>query len=68
MNENEVKKCPKCSGEMEIGFLSNAPRWTRGTSIWQIGGPRVFAFKCRNCGYVELYAEKKEGGPRLSKV
>jgi predicted nucleic-acid-binding Zn-ribbon protein len=60
MNENEVKKCPKCGGEMEVGFLRNAPYWTHGRSVWlSIGWDgRVFAYKCRNCGYVEFYFER----------
>jgi hypothetical protein len=59
MNEKEVKKCPKCAGEMEVGYLHNAPYWRRGRSIWGFGWDgRVFACKCRNCGYVEFYCEK----------
>ena len=59
---NDIKKCPKCGGEMEIGYLRDAPWWRKGTSLMQMGfGPRVFAHKCVNCGYIELYAEKKEG-------
>jgi hypothetical protein len=30
LSESEVKKCPKCGGEMEEGYLPNAPRWKRG--------------------------------------
>jgi uncharacterized Zn finger protein len=56
---SEVKKCPKCGGEMEVGYLFNAPYWTRGRSRWSFGWDgRVFAYKCKNCGYVELYFEK----------
>jgi predicted nucleic-acid-binding Zn-ribbon protein len=62
MNESEVKKCPKCSGMMEVGFLQNAPYWTSGRSRWRVfvsgAGARVFAYKCKNCGYIEFYAEK----------
>jgi uncharacterized Zn finger protein len=56
---SEVKKCPKCGGEMEVGYLFNAPYWTRGRSRWSIGWDgRVFLYKCKNCGYVEFYFEK----------
>jgi uncharacterized Zn finger protein len=56
---SEVKKCPKCGGEMEVGYLFNAPYWTRGRSRWSFGWDgRVFAYKCKNCGYVEFYFEK----------
>jgi hypothetical protein len=37
MSGNEVKKCPKCGGEMEVGYLHNAPYWRRGRNIWNIG-------------------------------
>ena len=30
---SEVKKCPKCGGEMEVGYLDNAPYWRHGRSI-----------------------------------
>ena len=56
---SEVKTCPKCSGVMEIGYLRDAPWWRRGKKMLKVGfGPRVFAYKCKNCGYMELYAEK----------
>ncbi|MCJ7560619.1 PF20097 family protein [Candidatus Bathyarchaeota archaeon] len=53
---SEVKKCPKCGGEMEIGHLSNGYYWRRGTSRWTMQfGERIFAHKCKHCGYVEFY-------------
>jgi uncharacterized OB-fold protein len=59
MNEKEVKKCPKCGGEMEVGYLLGAPYWRRGRNLigtrWE---GRVFAYKCKSCGYVEFYFEK----------
>jgi hypothetical protein len=30
MNESKVKKCPKCGGEMEVGYLRNAQYWING--------------------------------------
>jgi predicted nucleic-acid-binding Zn-ribbon protein len=62
MNESDVKKCPKCGGEMEIGYLSRAPFWLRGKSMYKFGvnPPRIYGFACKNCGYVEFYLEKKE--------
>jgi predicted nucleic-acid-binding Zn-ribbon protein len=57
---NEVKKCPKCGGEMEIGYLNNAHNWIRGKSLLKLlAGPRIYAFACKNCSYVEFYLEKK---------
>jgi len=57
---SDVKKCPKCGGEMEIGHLSSAYYWRHGKSMWTTEiGERVFAYKCKNCGYIELYKEMK---------
>lgn len=56
---SETKKCPKCSGEMRIGYLSSASHWSEGTSLWARPKSRAFAYACRNCGYVEFYLEQK---------
>jgi hypothetical protein len=65
---SEVKKCPKCNGKMEIGYLPSALRWREGTSPWQIGAcPRIFGYACKNCGYVEFYLGK-EGASREQNV
>lgn len=59
MNETEVLKCPKCGGEMEIGYMRDAPWWRKGTSMWQVGfGSRVYAYKCVVCGYIELWGKE----------
>ena len=50
MNEKEVKKCPKCGGEMARGILS-----AEGGLGWEINwrlrkrklGEKVVAFRCR---------------------
>jgi hypothetical protein len=56
---SEVKKCPKCGGEMEIGYLRDAPWWRRGKSLVAAGfGPRIFAYRCKKCHYVEFYTEE----------
>ncbi len=56
---SDDKKCPKCGGEMEVGYLHNAPYWRHGRSSIGFGWDgRVFAYKCKNCGYVEFYFEK----------
>ena len=59
MNESEIKKCPKCGGEMTQGILS-----VEGGLGWEINwrlrkrklGEKVVAFRCRQCGYAELYS------------
>lgn len=59
MSEKEVKKCPKCGGEMDVGFLPGSPWWGRGESLWSFESPtRIFAYRCKKCGYVEFYARK----------
>jgi len=56
---SEIGKCPKCSGEMEKGYLDGAWVWRKGENYFQIGrGKRIWAYRCKNCGYVELYVEK----------
>jgi len=46
---------------VEIGHLSSAYYWRHGKSMWTLEiGERVFAYKCENCGYIELYKEMKE--------
>jgi predicted nucleic-acid-binding Zn-ribbon protein len=66
MNESQFRKCPKCSGNMEAGFLSNAPYWRRGRSLFSIGrGERIFAYKCKQCGYAELWGDKEGGKPSM---
>jgi len=61
MDEAEVKKCSKCGGEIEIGYLPGAFSWSAGKNLWSIKKPsRIFAYRCKNCGYVEFYTEKKK--------
>jgi predicted nucleic-acid-binding Zn-ribbon protein len=56
---SEVKKCLKCGGDMEKGYLRDAPWWRQGESLLQLGfGERIFAYRCKNCSYVEFYIEK----------
>jgi len=57
---SEVKKCPKCDGDMEKGYLPGAFSWSPGTSLWKLRQPRrIYGYGCKNCGYVEFYLEKK---------
>jgi predicted nucleic-acid-binding Zn-ribbon protein len=49
-------KCAKCGGEMEVGILAGAFHWGAGTGVFHTKSNKVFAYKCPNCGYVELYA------------
>jgi ribosomal protein S27AE len=64
MNENEVRKCPKCGNEMEKGYvkLSEGIRWRTGDhrrgELLRWGTaflPRDYAaYLCRKCHYVLL--------------
>ena len=58
MGESEIKKCPKCGGEMEEGFLPGAPHWKPGRGIFGLRGYRIFGYRCKNCGFVEFYAKE----------
>jgi predicted nucleic-acid-binding Zn-ribbon protein len=70
-----AKKCPKCSAEMESGFLL-----ARGTNFyrpaeWFEGEPevnwagglklrdkrrfRIESWRCRRCGFLEQYARQE---------
>jgi predicted nucleic-acid-binding Zn-ribbon protein len=56
--EMSERKCPKCGGDMEEGFLAGAPHWKSGRGIFGGKGYRIFGYRCKNCGYVEFYTEK----------
>jgi predicted nucleic-acid-binding Zn-ribbon protein len=61
---SEVKKCPRCGGEMEGGrslIATHAHFWEVLLSKkgdWY--GDKVIPFFCKNCGYIEIYKEMKE--------
>jgi len=54
---SEAKKCPKCGGEMveEDRFLFPFVKMAEEP------GDKTILFSCKNCGYIELYKEMKEG-------
>ena len=57
-------KCPKCGGEMEEGVIEGII-WYGGKlgklSKWATSGfglgKKVSAWRCFNCGKIELYSE-----------
>jgi predicted RNA-binding Zn-ribbon protein involved in translation (DUF1610 family) len=69
VNKNQnFMKCPNCGGEMEKGTLSgNGNIWLKPgfrakilkATYLGLANPYVYAWKCSNCGKIELYAEKK---------
>ena len=61
---NEVKKCPKCGGEMKKGSLFGSMGTfvefsdKESESFWSLGNTsKINAYACKTCGYVEIYTE-----------
>ena len=68
---SELRRCPKCDGGMELGFVLPSPgptgpvtwfggTWVRGLS--QSHGSEgteyeMRAHRCQDCGFVEFYAK-----------
>jgi predicted nucleic-acid-binding Zn-ribbon protein len=61
---SEVKKCPKCDGEMIKGSKENLERnfaCTRGEPNPEVPQTKkVQSYYCKNCGYMEFYREARE--------
>ena len=58
---SEVKKCPKCNGEMVQGeFLKNLPKVVVFPKEGRRRFDRVTPTYCKNCGFIEIYKEMKE--------
>ena len=55
----EVKKCPKCDNVMKRGDYLSGYGAVRLVKIGDLRGDKVIPFYCENCGYIELYNEKK---------
>jgi hypothetical protein len=62
----DVRKCPKCGGEMKNGYVRGSHaqmypvHFTDKVSSW--GGGKIedtCALASKNCGYIELHIEKK---------
>ena len=57
----EVKKCPKCNGEMVQGeFLKNLPKVAVISKEGRRRFDRVIPSYCEKCGFMEIYKEIKE--------
>lgn len=70
------KNCPKCAGNMEIGFIADYKHGGIGTSDWVAGEAEksiwtgikvrkkkqylVNTFRCINCGFLESYATEEK--------
>lgn len=60
---SEVKKCPKCGGEMEKGDKLVGEHGLLSVRFAKKGdalGDQIIPFYCKNCDYIELYKEKKK--------
>ena len=61
----ETRRCPKCDGELEKGFIKTEggycgmQKWGKEVN-WRgrvKGGLDVSSYRCKSCGYLEMYAE-----------
>jgi predicted Zn-ribbon and HTH transcriptional regulator len=58
---SEVKKCPKCRGEMiQSEFLKNLPKVLVLSREGRRSFDRVIPTYCKKCGFMELYKEAKK--------
>ena len=64
--------CPRCSGQMEAGYIVDEGYGSRTVAKWVAGEPQksiwvglklrgkdrldVATYRCRRCGYLESYA------------
>jgi predicted nucleic-acid-binding Zn-ribbon protein len=68
----EDSHCPKCNGPVEVGYVLDkslhvtAACWVPGeppASFWgkrsseEGHGPRIRAVRCKECAFLELYAD-----------
>jgi predicted nucleic-acid-binding Zn-ribbon protein len=60
---SEVKKCPKCGGEMKSGEISGGGYGFRIRKEGDLSGDMINSFYCRDCGFVELYKEPSTKEP-----
>ena len=66
MSEGEVKKCPKCGGQMErrtlrVGGGGYFVELSDSESVWKMGKHhRIVGFLCQECSFVELYRDVKK--------
>ena len=56
-------KCPKCNGEMEEGHVGSSvfgttPQWYKTNRHLKIGAPKIKAYSCLKCGFIESYTER----------
>ena len=55
---SEVKKCPKCAGEMEKGSKLVGEHSLLSVRFAKKGdalGDQIIPFFCKSCGFIEIY-------------
>jgi predicted nucleic-acid-binding Zn-ribbon protein len=57
---SEVKKCPKCGGDMQKADYLSGYGAARLVKFGDIRGDKVIPLYCTKCGYIELYRKMKE--------
>ena len=71
---NPDRRCPKCDGTMQLGFIPDATYGSTVVAGWYPGRPQksfwqgtrvdreeivaIDAYRCPGCGFVEFYAIK----------
>jgi predicted nucleic-acid-binding Zn-ribbon protein len=59
MSEGEARKCPKCGNVMKRGDYLSGYGAVRLIKPGDLRGDKIIPFHCENCGYIELYNEKR---------
>jgi len=54
-----IKECPRCGGETEKGYLRAGFYPGEGPIFNPLKREAVRAYRCKNCGYIVLYSEKR---------
>jgi len=56
---SEVKKCPKCGGEMEKGEdIKGYGGYVTLRKSGDLVSDKIIPLYCKNCGFIEIYNEK----------
>jgi len=59
-SESQAEICPKCGGEMKSGSVTASFRVLKPGDLQ---GDKLYAFYCRDCGFIELYKEPSTKEP-----
>ena len=70
-NMAEWKRCPKCSGNMELGEIVDESYMVSGPQKWALqaesvagfgkrGSVKIISYRCFKCGYLENFAPSEK--------